>query len=161
MAASVIPKVQRDGTITLTDGTNTYTVAYENGDLSFNNAKASRVVIRDRGTIVGVRKGEDPVPTVSFSVHMRDFTDSANLALTDVLDKAGAAASWTSTGGAGYEEYMLTASLLIEATDLGDTHDMSAVMSKVLFEWNFSEGSPNVINVTGEIFGGITYTGQA
>ena len=161
MAASLIPKVQRDGTITLTDGSNTYTVAYENGDLSFNKAKAARVVIRDRGTIVGVRKGEDPIPTVSFTVHMRDFTDGTSLALTDVLENTGGASSWTSTGSGAYEEYMLTCTLGIEATDLGDSADMTAVLAKVIFEWSFSEGSPNSISVTGEVLGGITFTGQA
>ena len=74
MAASVAVKVKRDGVLTLTDGAAaTYTVAYENGNVSFDGgSKASRVVIMDRGTIVGLRKGDDPVPTLTFDVHMRD-----------------------------------------------------------------------------------------
>ena len=38
---------------------------------------------------------------------------------------------------------------------------MTAVLAKVIFEWSFSEGSPNSISVTGEVLGGITFTGQA
>ena len=75
MAESTVVKVRRDGTLTLSDGTGTpvtYTVAYENGDVSFDGgSKADRIVIRDRGTIVGLRKGDDPVPSLRFAVPMR------------------------------------------------------------------------------------------
>ena len=161
MAASVIPKVKRDGLITLTDGTSTYTVSYEDGDLSFDKTKTSRVVIRDRGVIVGVRKGEDAVLSLSFSVHMRDFTDATSLNLIDVLDNTGAASTWTTTGGSGFEQFMLTTSLTVEGDSHGDTADAVATFSKCLYEWSFSEGDPNKVSCKAEIYGGITFTGQA
>ena len=66
MAESTSVAVRRDGTIKIKDGsTNVYTVAYENGDFTYTEEKSDRVVIRDRGTIVGLRRADDPV--LSFS----------------------------------------------------------------------------------------------
>ena len=167
MAATTVVKVRRDGTITFADnagfgGANTYTVAYENGDLSFNREKSDRVVIRDRGAIAGLRKADDPVNQISFSVHMRDFTDGTSDALVDVLDFAGAASGWTTTGGTGYEEKLLDIKITVEGSNHGDSADHTATFTKVLFIWDFAEGDPNVVNVSGEIYGGApTLTGQA
>ena len=163
MAASVAVKVKRDGTLTLTDGAAaSYTVAYENGNVSFDGgAKASRVVIMDRGTIVGLRKGDDPVPTLTFDVHMRDFTDGSALSLINFLDKTGAASGQTSVGGSAYEQYMIDVTLTIEGTDLGDTADASAKANTCLCTWSFAEGDPNTISVTCEVYEGFTFTGQA
>lgn len=163
MAASVVPKVRRDGTILLTDGAaNSYTVAYENGDCSFDGgAKADRIVIKDRGTIVGLRKGDDPVPSLSFSVFFRDWTDGTSGALIDFLDKTGSFSGNTSAGGAGYEQYLIDIKLTVEGTDNGDTADHTATAAKCLCTWSFSESDPDTISVTAEVLGGFTYTGQA
>jgi len=166
MAEPTTVKVRRDGTIALADnagfgGGNTYTVAYENGDGSLSQPKADRIVIRDRGVIAGLRKGDDAVGSFSFSVHMRSFTD-ANITLIDALDFINGASGWTSSGGTGYEQKLLSAKITVEGTDHGDSTDHTATASKVLFEWTFDEGDPDVINVTGEIYGGtLTLTGQA
>ena len=163
MAASVAVKVKRDGVLTLTDGAAaSYTVAYENGNVSFDGgAKASRVVIMDRGTIVGLRKGDDPVPTLTFDVHMRDFTDGSALSLINFLDKTGAASGQTSVGGSAYEQYMIDVTLTIEGTDLGDTADHSAKANTCLCTWSFAEGDPDTISVSCEVYEGFTFTGQA
>ena len=77
MADSSVVATRRDGTITLTDGAaSSYAVSFEVGDFSAAEPGADRVVIRDRGAIVGLRKGDDPVISFSFSVHMRSLTDS-------------------------------------------------------------------------------------
>ena len=56
MADSLVVGTRRDGTITITDGAAaTYTVAFEVGDFSASEPLADRVVIRDRGAIVGLR----------------------------------------------------------------------------------------------------------
>ena len=160
MAESTVVKVRRDGTIILKDGGgNTYTVAYENGDLSFDGgAKADRIVIRDRGTIVGLRKGDDPVPSLSFTVMMRDFTNASGGSLTDFIDKTGGSSGTTSTGGAGYEQYLIDIEFTVEGTSHGDSNDHTATASKCLCTWSFSEGDPDTISVTAEIYGGIAYT---
>ena len=128
MAESTVVKVRRDGTITLKDGGgNTYVVAYENGDLSFDGgAKADRIVIKDRGTIVGLRKGDDPVPSMSFTVMMRDFQASSGGSLIDFLDKTGGASGATSTGGVGYEQYLIDIQFDAEGTAHGDSNDHRA-----------------------------------
>ena len=69
MAESTTVKVPRDGTIVLKDngGSNSYTVAYENGNVSFGREKAERIVIRDRGVIVGPCLRSSPV--MDWDVH--------------------------------------------------------------------------------------------
>jgi len=162
MAESTVVKVRRDGTLTLSDGTGTpvtYTVAYENGDVSFDGgSKADRIVIRDRGTIVGLRKGDDPVTSLSFSVHMREFSDATSGSLIDFLDKTGSYNGNTSTGGVGYEQYLIDIAFQVEGTSHGDANDHLATASKCLATWSFSEGDPDSISVTAEIHGGIVYT---
>ena len=159
MAQSTVVKVRRDGTIKLKDGsTNTYTVAYENGDLSFDGgSKADRIVIRDRGTIVGLRKGDDPVPSLTFTTMMRDFKDNSAGSLIDFLDNSGPVVL-TSSGGTGYEQFLVDIEFTVEGTSHGDANDHVATAAKCLCTWSFSEGDPNTISVTAEIHGGVTYT---
>jgi hypothetical protein len=162
MAASVAVKVKRDGTLTLTNGTATYTVSYANGNVSFDGgAKASRVVIMNRGTIVGLRKGDDPVPTLTFDVHMRDFTDGSADALVDFLDKTGSASAHSSVASNAFEQYMIDITLTIEGTDLGDSSDHTAKANTCLATWSFAEGDPDTISVSCEVYEGFTFTGQA
>ena len=161
MAVSTVPKVRRDGTITLTDSgaSNTYTVAYEDGDFSFSRTKAARIVVRDRGVIVGVRNGDAPVMSLSFTVHLREFTNSTADVLIDVLEETGAAASWTSVSSGAFEPYMLDCKLTIEGTDHSDQADATITLSKCLFEWDVSEGDPDKVSVKAEVYGGYTVTG--
>jgi len=158
MAESTTVKVPRDGTLVLKDngGTNTYTVAFENGDVSFGREKAERIIIRDRGTIVGSRKGDDPVITVTFTVHMRMFTTSAgsDLTLVDFLDRTGNAAAFTKVG-AEHEEYNIDIQFTVE----DGTTDQVVTFSKCICTWQFSEGSPDSISVSAECMGGYTSTG--
>ena len=158
MAESTTVKVPRDGTLVLKDngGSNTYTVAFENGDVSFGRDKAERIVIRDRGVIVGSRKGDDPVITVTFTVHMRMFTTSAgsDLTLVDFIDGTGNAAGFTKVG-AEHEEYNIDIQFTVE----DGTTDQVVTFSKCICTWEFSEGSPDSISVTAECMGGYTETG--
>jgi len=158
MAESTTVKVPRDGTLVLKDngGTNTYTVAFENGDVSFGREKAERIIIRDRGTIVGSRKGDDPVITVTFTVHMRMFTTSAgsDLTLVDFIDGTGNAAGFTKVG-AEHEEYNIDIQFTVE----DGTTDQVVTFSKCICTWQFSEGSPDSISVSAECMGGYTSTG--
>ena len=102
MAESTVVAVPRDGTISITNGdATTYTVAFEQGDMSMNLDLAERIVIYDRGLIVGLRQGNDPIPSISFSVHLRELADSTEDTLLDFIYKTGNSSSATSTGGAG------------------------------------------------------------
>ena len=79
MALSNIPKVRRDGSITLEDGSaTTLVINYEEGNFTFDNiaseAREDQTVIRDRGVITTVRKADQQPLTGSFSAYFRQFT---------------------------------------------------------------------------------------
>jgi len=157
MAESTIVKVPRDGTIVLKDGgSNTYTVAYEDGNVSFGRQKDERIIIRDRGAIVASRKGDSPVLQVTFTVHMRMFTTSAgsDLTLVDFLDGTGNASAFAKASSA-HEEW----NIAIEFTLEDGATDQKATFSPCICTWEFSEGSPDSITVTAEVMAPITFTG--
>ena len=111
MADSTVVTTRRDGKITITDGAaSSYEVSFEVGDFASAEPGADRVVIRDRGAIVGLRKGDDPVINISFSVHMRSLTDTTADNLMDRLYNRGfhGGAPLTSTGGDGFEQFLQT-----------------------------------------------------
>ena len=152
MAVSTVMKVRRDGEIKLTTGGGSpvnFVVSYEDGNFSASGlaANEARTVIRDRGTIVGLRKGDDEVPTLSFSVHIVNGTASGS--------------ALTSIGGSGYEQFLLRVTMTCEGTDHGDNADAVVIFENVLFTADFSEGDPNVLNFQGEIYGSISRGGQS
>ena len=162
MATSDTIKTSIDGSIKIIDGTgtpNTFTVDFEDGDFSFSDDKTERIVMRDRGAIVGLRKGDDAVASFSFSTYMRDFTDASGLTICDVIDQTGAASSWATTGGSGFEQYLLNVELECEGTGHSDTGDHQLTLTKVFMSWSFSESKDgNKIDVTGEVYGTRTRT---
>ena len=131
MAYSVVPKMRRDGKITLKDGTGspvTLEVSFEAGDYNFTPTKSAEVVIRDRHAITNVRRGdEEPSATGSFTLYMREFTDSAQAgSVLDFVNKTGSYASNISTGATGtprIEEYCIDIEYTAEGTDNGDDAD--------------------------------------
>jgi hypothetical protein len=147
---SIIPKVRRDGKLRIRDRLgNTYTVDYEDGDVKLANTKAGKIVVRNRGVIVSVRKGDDPEYQITFSVHMRQFTSESDLNLCDILDGDGAAKDWVSTGGRGFSDfpnfdYTFTADGAVH----GDGADHEIEYPVCIGEWSFSEGDPAKIDVT-------------
>lgn len=166
MAASTAVKVRKDGTIKLQDGAGSPTtleIDYEDGNFTAGllAADADRVVIRDRGSIVGLRDGDDQVGSLSFSVHMREFTNAGAATLLDFCNGTAAGSALTSTGGTGFEPFLCSVHMQIEGTNHGDNADAQATFAKVLLTADFSEGDPNVLNVQGEVYGGVTFTGQS
>ena len=165
MAASTAVKVRKDGTIKLQDGAGSPTtleIDYEDGNFTAGllAADADRIVIKDRGSIVGLRDGDDQVGSLSFSVHMREFTNAGAATLLDFCNGTAAGSALTSTGGTGFEPFLCTVMMTIEGTDHGDNADAVCNFLKVLLTADFSEGDPNVINVQGEVYGGIQRGGQ-
>lgn len=166
MAVSTVMKVRRDGEIQLTSGGGSPTsliVAYEDGNFSANGLAnlQARTVIRDRGAIVGLRKGDDEVPTLSFSVHMAEFSNAGANTILDIVNGTASGSSLTSIGGSGYEQFLLRVKMTCEGTAHGDNADAHVIFDKVLFTADFSEGDPNVLNFQGEIYGSITRGGQS
>ena len=169
MAYSTIPKIRRDGTITLKDGTSSavsLVVSYEEGALSFDLAKpADQTVIRDRGTIVTVRKGDDqPSATGSFTAYMRQFTSSSAGSILDFINKAGSYSANESV--ARYdkgrtpvlEEYAIDIEYDVEGTDFGDDNDHRATIKSCICTASFSEGDPNQFTINFTAYGGVDFT---
>lgn len=162
MADSSVVGTRRDGTITITDGAaSSYTVSFEVGDFSASEPLADRVVIRDRGAIVGLRKGDDPVITFSFSVHMRSLTDTTADNLMDRIYNRGfnSGTPLTSTGGDGFEQFLQTVVFEVDTSAVGSGKVYTATYSKCLLEvTNLSESADgNTIEVSGECYAGVAY----
>jgi hypothetical protein len=162
MADSSVVGTRRDGKITITDGAaSSYEVSFEVGDFSAAEPRADRVVIRDRGAIVGLRKGDDPVITFSFSVHMRSLTDTTADNLMDRIYNRGfnSGAPLTSTGGDGFEQFLQSVVFECDTSTLGSGKTYTATYAKCLLEvTNLSESSDgNTIEVSGECYAGVTY----
>lgn len=162
MADSSVVATRRDGTITLTDGAaSSYAVSFEVGDFSAAEPGADRVVIRDRGAIVGLRKGDDPVISFSFSVHMRSLTDSTADNLMDRLYNRGvhSGTPLTSTGGDGFEQFLQTVAFQVDTSAVGSGKIYTATYSKCYMEVSsLTEGADgNTIEVSGECYGGVSY----
>jgi len=156
MAESTVVAVPRDGTITITNGDATsYVVAYEAGDMSFNLDKAERIVVYDRNTIVGLRAGNDPIPSISFSCHLRELADSAEDTILDFVYKTNNSSAASSTGGTGFEQFLVTVEFQANMSALGGSNT-KATFEKVLLTASVSEGSPDSISFTGEVYGPIT-----
>lgn len=166
MPYSTVVKTKRDGIVTIKDGTGspvTLSVEYEEGNLTFDQPLADQTVIRDRGTIANVRKGDDQPITGSFSFYFRQFTDSSNPgSIRDFLVGAGNYSANVSTGSAAglpfVEEYCNTISFLVEGTDVGDAKDHEAVFSKCTASLAFAEGDTNTWTLSFTCYGGVVYT---
>ena len=168
MAYSVVPKMRRDGQIKLLDnaGSNTLTISFESGDMNFTPTKAAQVIIRDRTAITNVRRGdEEPSASGSFTLFMREFTDSAQAgSAMDFVNKTGFYASNVSTGSTGtprIEEYCIDIEYTAEGTDNGDGADHKATLTKCICDIVFTEGDPSTIAINFVSFGPIAYTGPS
>jgi len=157
--SSSIAKTKRDGSITITDGSNNYIANFAVGDMAWEAAKPEMVIIRDRATIVGARNGDDVPVSFSFSVHLRALHDSGNDALYDIIT-AGTmgGATLTNVGGLGYEPFMSNVIFTINATALGDSKQYTITFSKCQLIGSVAEGDPSSLSISGTCLGGLTYT---
>ena len=163
MAYSTAPKVRRDGKIILKDGTTptavSLEVAYEEGNFSFDQTKSDRIVIRDRGTIVSVRKGDDQPITGSFTIYMRQFTSASAGSVLDFINKTNSYSSNVSVSSTvATDEYAINIEFEVDGDAVGDDDgDTTATFDTCICVASFSEGDPNQINVSFECYNGITY----
>jgi hypothetical protein len=167
MSYSVIPKIRRDGKITLKDSgaTNTLEIAYEDGNFTFNGlpTKEAQNIFRDRGVLTNIRKGDSEAPSSgSFSVHFRQFTSATAGSVLDFVNKTGAYSGNTSTGDTGtprVEFYCIDIEYSIDGNVDGlSTTDHSATLTKcVVTAASFSEGDPSTLNLEFVCYGGVTF----
>jgi len=156
MAESTVVTVPRDGEITITNGdASTYVTSYENGDFSYSEDRAERITIYDRGSVVGLRSGNDPIPTFSFTVHFREFMNAASDTIMDFVYKTNNSSGATSTGGTGFEPFLVDVVFKADMSSLSGSNT-KVTMTKCLLTASFSEGSPDSISFSGEVYGAIT-----
>ena len=158
MAVSNVVKTYRDGNIRLAGGSGaTLDISLDVGDFSFSEPKAGRTIIRDRGSISGLRSSDDEVGECSFTVHFREFTDAAASNVYDFIYHRASASAYTTVGTAGFEQFLVDIVYTANATAMsGGTHTVT--LNKVLLTASFSEGQPDSISVTGEVYGTYAYT---
>jgi hypothetical protein len=168
MAFSTIPKMRKDGTLTLLDnaGANTLEIQYEDGNFTFTPTKRQQLVLRDRGVITTVRQSDaDPAATGSFSVHFRQFTDSGVGGVIDFVNKTGGYASNVSTGSSGtpyIEEYCIDIKYEVDGSAVGDDNSTyTATISKCICNISFTEGDASQVNIEFTAYGSVSYTTTA
>ena len=151
MAESTISKTFRNGKVKKRDGGGPpleFEFSYEDGDFAFGAEQAARTVVYDRGEIVGLRKGNDPVLTASFTVDMRQF---ASVALADnpidVLEHTGSWAAAISTGGSNFEFPVGTYIFTVQGVAYGEAADHVLTCAKAFATWDFKEGDRDKITV--------------
>lgn len=164
MAFSTVPKVRRDGTITLKDGGSaSLEISYEAADLTFEVTKSDQTVIRDRSVIVSVRKGDDqPAATGSFSAYFREFADQTNAgSIVDFINKTNHYSGNTSATSSGVyvEEYCINIEYDVEGTTFGDDANHRATLTQCIATVSFTEGDPSSFNISFTCYGGVTYSG--
>ena len=163
MAYSTVPKVRRDGKITLFSGATNLEIQYEEGNLSFDFTKPDQTVIRDRGIISTVRKGDEQPITGSFNAFFRQFTDGSEAgSLLDFINKEGAYAGNTSVTGTVYvEEYSIAIKYEVEGDNFGDDADHSIQLNNCVAIASFAEGDPSSFTINFTSYDAPTITGPA
>ena len=163
---SSVVKNLRVGTVTIEDGSagtalKLYEVAYEDGDFSFEADKDARIVVRDRGEIVGLLPGEQPVQGFSFTVDMRSFTSGSADTIVDVIERTGTWAGATSAAPVGFVMFCHTVKFVAKGVAYGDGANHEIKAERSLLTWTFKEGDRNKISIKGEVYGKVTRSGPA
>ena len=163
MAVSTVIGTKRDGEIRIEDLSPTYAldISLDIGDFTFEEPKADRIVIRDRGAIAGLRKGDDAVGSLSFSVHFSEFTNATAQTLMDLIYQRNFSSGAVSTGGNGFEQYLVNVKYTCDKTALGDSVPATGRFNKVLLFASFTEGDSDTMTITGEVYGTYVYSGIA
>lgn len=164
MSYSIVPKIRRDGTITLEDGAGaTLEIDFEDGDFSFSEPNQySEIVTRNRGDITSVRYGDEQVITGQFSFQFREFTDSSQAgSARDFVRKQGFYALNTSVNAPKYSQHYAI-NVIYDAFGLvhNDDADHQAKLTQCVFgNCDFSEEDPSKFVMAFTCYGGAGYLG--
>jgi hypothetical protein len=159
---SNIPMVPRDGKIEVLtlSGVLTFEATYENGDVSISHDIPDRIVCRDRGIVYSVRKGNQAIPTVKFTVDACEFTNASNATILDTAEFSGAWASASRTTGISSDMNLVTVRFTAAKASVGDSANAVVSCADAVGTWEFAEGEPGKITMTYEVYGAMTRTGQ-
>lgn len=161
MAESTVVRHKRDGVIILksSGGSFTYTVAYEEGNFSFDIPLETVENYLDRGRLAdsvggtpSIRKGDDQPITGSFTAYLRDIGDTgatyATLPDIGVRFTSGyVATNWTSTIGNASDVETITIDFTIDGTPFGES-DKTLSFTFAVIRTSFAEGSPDTVSAT-------------
>ena len=155
MPESTIVKTKRDGTITFLDGAaNSFTVAFEAGDLNITIPGTTVNNFLDRGRMTGppsIRYGDDQPCTGSFTATLRDFDDGgtgADTTLAEIITQSGVASTWQSTMGVNGEVFTLTLVWEISGVVHGDPSNHICQLDHCYITGSMSEGDPDQISIS-------------
>jgi hypothetical protein len=154
MAESTIVKTKRDGTLTFSDNAaaNSYTVAFEAGDMNVSIPGRTINLFLDRGEITSppsIRWGDDQPMTATFTAQLRDVSDVAVAVLTDLITNGGFFASgWVSTGGANAEVKTVDCLWTIEGSDHGDPADHTVTLPYCFVTGSIADGDPVTLSIS-------------
>lgn len=166
MALSGVVKTGHDsGTLTLIDATGTpleLVVRFANGDFSFDGVKNSlreTVAVMGRGKLRSLRKGAPVQPTLSFSAHVTDFSETGTGTMHDWMSKTTGTpfASRVSTTAAIGDVDTCHVKFTMEGTSYGDGADHVLMFKDVELEMTFGENEDgNAFTMSGTVWGDIT-----
>ena len=90
----------RDGVLTLRDGAGNHTtITLDSGGLKYGEATDPKL-IKDRGALSHLRKGDDKLMDVGFAIQFHDmYGQGTDVRAYEALKKLNNASSWTSTRG--------------------------------------------------------------
>ena len=155
MAESTVVRVKRDGLITVTDGTVTYTVTREVGDFKFDVPREAVSLFLDRGRIgstPSIRLGDDQPMTLGWTQYLSDLGGgtSYNTILDLLLELVGGytAASMTSTMGSAFDGKTWTVKWTVDGAIFGET-DKTYTFTFVTLRGSVAEGDPNTVTCSG------------
>ena len=154
MSESLIVKTKRDGVLVFKDlaAANTYTVAFEAGDLNISIPGPSVISPLDRGSLgspPSLRYSDDAPITGSFTAYLRDLGDAGYSSLSEIITQTGhVGTTWVSTMGALGEVFTLDLEWTIEGTNHGDASDHVLTLPFCVVTGSLSEGDPNQISIS-------------
>jgi len=159
MPESTVVRVKRDGQILVTDGSKSYTVAYEPGDFKFTVPLESVNVYLDRGvmsdgTRPSLRKVDDQPVTFSFSAYLRDIGSSTYTTLADLAIRFASyyvTSNWTSTLSGYGDVETVTVQLTIDGGIAGEA-DKTLSFPFSVIRADAAEGDPDTVSITGTAY---------
>lgn len=166
MALSTVVKNSfTSGSIIVSDGTGTpltVTVQFDQADFAVSGLKDKLkdvTAYQTRGTLHSVRYAARSFPTLSFSFMVSEFSEASAGTLIDMITGKSSTpfAARVSTLGATADVMTFDVKLTVEASDFeSGTSDLSLICEDVFLEFDFSEGDPDTISVSGTIYGNVT-----
>ena len=153
MAEASTVRTKQDGILTITNGSFTYTVSAEAGDLSVSIPGFNVTAPLDRGRMTStpiIRRGDDQPMSGSFSIYLRDTPNATDLTLLDLaMELSGTVAAGYTGTTSNSDVKTWTLSYTIDGTWNGEA-DRTITLPNSVLRCDIAEGDPTTgtINFT-------------